>query len=129
VTAPAPETRIEQTPEWVLVHSRGVFALAWFKDLVLQVIAMAHASVPAPRAMLVDLREMTGARMSDMDRYDTGVLAARHAVAAPIALVASETLVDPRRFGELVARNRGLNVRVFTNMDEATAWLRAFTKA
>jgi len=129
VTAPAPETRIEQTPEWVLVHSRCAFALAWFKDLILQIIALAQASVPPPRAMLVDLREMTGGRMSDMDRYDTGVLAARHSVGVPIAMVASETLVDPRRFGELVARNRGLNVRVFTNMDEATAWLRSFTKA
>ncbi|HEV8398412.1 MAG TPA: hypothetical protein VGQ18_01115 [Gemmatimonadales bacterium] len=128
MSAPAPETRIEQTPEWLLVHARGVFALAWFKQLIQQAIAAAQTSVPPARAMLLDLREVTGARMSDMDRYDLGVLAARDSVGAPIAMVGPETLVDPRRFGEVVARNRGLNVRVFTDMDEATAWLRSFTK-
>jgi hypothetical protein len=128
VSAPAPETRIEQTPEWLFVHARGVFAIAWFKQLIQQVVAMAQTSVPPPRAMLLDLREMTGARLSDMDRYDVGVLAARESVGAPIAMVGPATLVDPRRFGESVARNRGLNVRVFIDMDEATAWLRSFTK-
>lgn len=128
MNAPAPEIRIEQTPEWLLVHARGVFALAWFKQLIQQAIAAAQTSVPPARAMLLDLREITGARMSDMDRYDIGVLAARESVGAPIAFVASEALVDPRRFGEVVARNRGLNVRVFTDMDEATAWLRSYAR-
>ncbi len=128
MSAPAPETRIELTPEWLFVHARGVFDLAWFKQLIQQAIAAAQASVPPARAMLLDLREITGARMSDMDRYDVGVMAARESVGAPIALVGSEALVDARRFGEVVARNRGLNVRVFTDMDEATAWLRTYTK-
>lgn len=128
MSAPAPETRIEQTPEWILVHARGVFALAWFKQLIQQVVATAQKTVPAPRAMLVDLREVTSVRMSDMDRYDVGVLAARESVGAPIAMVASEEFVDPRRFGEVVARNRGLNVRVFTDMDEATTWLRSYSR-
>jgi len=128
VSAPAPETTIEQTPEWLLVHARGVFDLAWFKQLIHDAIAMAQTALPPPRAMLLDLREITGGRIRDMDRYDLAVLAARDSVGAPIALVATEALVDPRRFGEVVARNRGLNVRVFTDMDEATAWLRTYTK-
>lgn len=129
MTAPSPETRYEQTPEWLLVHARGVFALAWFKQTIQETMATARALVPPARAMLVDLREVTDARLSDIDRYDVGVLAARGSVGAPVAVVASETFVDPRRFGEVVARNRGLNVRVFTDMDEAMAWLRSFARA
>lgn len=129
MSAPLPETRIEQTPEWLFVHARGVFDLAWYKQLIQQVLAMAQTAVPPPRAILADLRELTAGRLSDMDRYDTAVLASRDSIAIPIALVGPEGLVDPRRFGESVARNRGLNVKVCTDMDEALAWLRSQGKA
>lgn len=128
MTAPLPETRYEHTAEWLLVHARGVFTLVWYKQFILDVMATALTAVPPPRAILVDLREITDARLSDMDRYDAGVLASRESIGAPVAVVASEQFVDPRRFGEVVARNRGLNLRVFTDMDEATAWLRSYTK-
>ena len=119
-----PDVGYEQTPEWMLVHARGVFALAWFKAFIREVIATAQATVPVPRALLIDIRELTDARMSDVDRYDLGVLAARDSIGVPIALVGPESMVDARRFGESVARNRGLNLRVFTDLDEAMAWLR-----
>ena len=31
--------------------------------------------------------------------------------------------MDPERFGEMVARSRGLDGRVFTDIAEARAWL------
>jgi hypothetical protein len=40
-----------------------------------------------------------------------------------VAGVLSETTVDPKRLGETMARNRGANVRVFTKLPEALAWL------
>jgi hypothetical protein len=39
------------------------------------------------------------------------------------AYVLSEPVLDWLRFGEMVARNRGFNVRAFDNTDEAVAWL------
>jgi len=121
---PPPEVHFEATPEWLLVRARGTYDFAWLKTFVRQVAATAEATVPRPKAILADARELTGAPMSDMERFDIGVLTAREMVGVAIALVAAPALVDPRRFGELVARNRGANVRVFTDLDEATAWLR-----
>ena len=40
-----------------------------------------------------------------------------------VAVVASPGLVEPGRLAELVARNRGVNVRVFLDPAEARQWL------
>src|SRR5437868_15268190 len=40
-----------------------------------------------------------------------------------IAVVGKEPIVDKERFGEKVAKNRGTNVRVFTDMTEASIWI------
>jgi hypothetical protein len=44
-----------------------------------------------------------------------------------LAFLGKEPIVDPARFGEVVARNRGVNARAFTNEVEARAWLREQT--
>jgi len=41
------------------------------------------------------------------------------------AYVLSEAVIDPERFGETVARNRGMPVKVFTDLDAALSWLRS----
>ena len=66
----APEVRFESTPEWLFVHVRGTFDLAWFKGFIGEVAGTAKAKVPPPRAILVDARELTGGRLSAMDRFD-----------------------------------------------------------
>ena len=40
-----------------------------------------------------------------------------------VAYVNRPERVDPNGFGEMVARNRGVNVRVFTNVEDAEEWL------
>ena len=40
-----------------------------------------------------------------------------------VAGVLSESSVDPKRLGETMARNRGANVKVFTHLPDAIAWL------
>jgi hypothetical protein len=122
--APTPETRFEYTPEWLHVHARGAFDVPWLTGFVTEVMAAAKAADPALPAILVDVRELTGPRPDGMTLYDLGVLASRDIIGVRVAFVASEAFVDPRRFGESVARNRGLNLRVFTDMNEALGWLR-----
>jgi hypothetical protein len=39
------------------------------------------------------------------------------------AYVARPEQVDSKKFGELVARNRWINARVFTNIEDAEEWL------
>jgi hypothetical protein len=40
-----------------------------------------------------------------------------------VAGVLSEITIDPKRLGETMAQNRGANVKVFTRMPDALAWL------
>ena len=42
-----------------------------------------------------------------------------------ISIVGTEPLIDPDRFGETVATNRGLIVKVTTDMEEALKWLQS----
>ena len=40
-----------------------------------------------------------------------------------VAGVLSEATIDPKRLGETMARNRGANVKIFTRLSDAIAWL------
>jgi hypothetical protein len=58
------------------------------------------------------------------DRYRAGERAVVFAqFGIKLAMVGMAELIDPRRLGELVAQNRGVNGRVFTDLDEARKWL------
>jgi hypothetical protein len=79
---------------------------------------------------LIDLRGVKG-RVSLADRYDYSVHGAhlhrKHETAykktLQVAYVGNDGLIDPGRFGELVARNRGAMVKATTEMSEGLAWL------
>src|SRR5215510_3741990 len=40
-----------------------------------------------------------------------------------VAVVARPERVDPERFADMVAQNRGINLRTFTSVEDATEWL------
>lgn len=82
--------------------------------------------------ILIDGRELKGQPKS-IERFYYGEFAAnavarfrkRDVVRAPqFAYVLKEPVLDPRRFGETVAVNRGMWVMVFDNLDDAFGWLR-----
>jgi hypothetical protein len=84
-----------------------------------------------PKAVLFDGRAVTG-NLQAMERFYCGEFAAqlaldyalRSASAAPrFAYVFREPVLDPKKFGETVARNRGMVVKVCDNLDEALEWL------
>jgi hypothetical protein len=73
------------------------------------------------------LLDFTGAHgpISFADRYFLGENArafARHGL--KVVSLARADQVDPRKFGELVARNRGVNLRTFTDVSSAEQWFR-----
>ncbi|HEU0053500.1 MAG TPA: hypothetical protein VFQ39_10000 [Longimicrobium sp.] len=81
--------------------------------------------------LLLDCRGVEG-RPTTMERFDFAEFAAAETVAAvdagrttapKVALVGTIPLIDPRRFGETVALNRGAWIKVTTELDEATQWL------
>lgn len=110
--------------DWLLVHMSGPFTVEWFVEIV-ATIATALRAAPAS-AVLVDARGVFGAP-SDLDRYRFAMAAVSAQVIGPLAFVGKEPIVDPRRFGEAVARNRGVNARAFLDEAEARTWLREQT--
>ncbi len=81
------------------------------------------------RSVLVDVRGVNGRIPTILDRFDIGVhIAARHLEQKPrvrLAILGHEPMIHPERFGEIVARNRGADARVFTIETEALDWLTA----
>jgi hypothetical protein len=77
------------------------------------------------RRLLVDTTKLTGfAPPTTSDRYVLGERLAAEAMAmVKLALLARRELIDPGRFGVIVARNRGLWADVFDQEADALAWL------
>ena len=78
-------------------------------------------------AVLIDVRQITGREPGLTDRYDQAVAVAEFQAARlpriRVAILGHEPMVHPERFGEIVAQNRGAQVRVFTDESAALAWL------
>jgi hypothetical protein len=75
--------------------------------------------------LLINVNGLTGFDPPNtVERFGIGGQMARAGQGAvKVALVAREELIDPKRFGLRVARNRGLVTEVFTMDAEALAWL------
>lgn len=82
------------------------------------------------KKVLLDGRTSKG-NPEDMERFYYGEFAAKetmklvkkHGIFPQFACVIHEPLRDPRRFGETVAVNRGMNIKVCETLQEAFAWL------
>ena len=81
--------------------------------------------------ILIDVSNITG-NIPFFDRFEYSAFLAKfqREHASPkmtrmtrIAVVGHKPIVDKKKFGETVAVNRGANVEVFTDMDNAYAWL------
>jgi hypothetical protein len=107
----------------VRLHCLGVFDFSSALMLLDQAFELARQT--GLEAVLIDARELEGAPTT-MERYHWGVQIATRSAAGPrirIAVVGNEPIIDPDRFGEIVATNRGASGRAFTDLQEAIAWL------
>ena len=82
--------------------------------------------------VLFDGRKLTG-NPTTMERFYYGAFVAKSVAglgdhgmspATQFAYVLTEPILDPRRFGEIVAVNRGMFVKAFDNLEDALGWLR-----
>jgi len=117
-----PAVEYQRDGAWLCVRCSGTGSAAQLAA-ILAGIGQAVAAEPA-EAILIDMRELE-VPLGMASRYQMGKTAAEHLSGLPVALVAAAAMVDPERFGELVARSRGVDGRVLTDIDEARAWLRS----
>lgn len=124
--------RINAEPGWLRAVATGEFSLEeaerTFLDL-LEAVALHKAE-----KVLFDGRELTG-EPATIHRFLYGAFVAEAVMKCisircvprtlQFAYVLKEPVLDPRRFGETVAVNRGMWVKAFDNLDDALGWLSA----
>ena len=107
----------------------GAYSLRKAQDVLDDAVKAALAI--GQTRLLIDASGVTGAPTQD-ERYMLGLfMAAEQRILASktppievqVAVYGRQPLIDPERFGETVAVNRGANVKVSERMDEALAWL------
>ena len=103
----------------VLVRGRQIVEN---KSATIQAIAE-EARKASVRAALLDTREVPGP-VSFMDRFQLGALAGRYLSGVSIGVLARPDQADPQKIGQLVAKNRGVAVEVFTDPAAAEAWIK-----
>ena len=87
--------------------------------------AISYAREQEIRRLLIDITGLRGIRNpGTMDRYSFAKDFAEKSRSQVIcALVAPAEMIDPERFGVVVARNHGFLTDVFTTEREALEWL------
>ena len=110
------------------MDASGEFSLEDAKQGFLELLG-AVAQYKAEK-ILLDGRNVRG-KPGDLERFYYGEFAARenlrivveHKIVPRFAYVIHEPLRDPSKFGETVAVNRGMILKVFETLEDATAWL------
>src|SRR5215510_7591488 len=113
--------QLEEIIGYLVVRFTGAGTLeeAWkqFESIV------EHCERANKNKLLLDFTEAQ-TEISLTDRYFLGERAKIFgSQASKVATVGRPEQFDPRRFGEMVARNRWINVRTFTNAEDAAKWL------
>jgi hypothetical protein len=118
-------TSVTVHPDYVEVTCTGVYSKA--ESLRVGEEAYRAAARANRGAVLVDVRKISGRVPSIFDRFEFGVHIAKNYRASDprirLAVLGHEPMIHPERFGELVARNRGADARVFTDEALALDWL------
>jgi hypothetical protein len=118
--------QLEQRADHIRVVALGIYDALEALQVLREAIeaALAHKQTK----VLVDCRELTGTP-GTMQRFDLADTITRFyherrgSSVIRLAIVGTEPLIDPVRFGETVAHNRGFPIKVTTDLDEALSWL------
>jgi hypothetical protein len=115
------QLQIEEMPDYLAARftGAGIPEEAWRKfELIAE-----HCKRANKNKLLLDFAEAHG-EISLVNRYLLGIetqIFAQYGI--KVATVNRPEQIDPRRLGEMVALNRWVNVRAFTNVKDAEKWL------
>ena len=120
---------LESRKHYLFAALSGAFSLRGAQDAYDRAV---KAALPLGLdRILFDASAVTGKPSQD-ERYSLGLFVATEqrllAAKSPpcylsVAVYGHQPLVDPNRFGETVALNRGAKLKVSERLDEALAWL------
>ena len=102
------------------VRGSGLLSESGIREFFAKVPDAAHKA--GVLKVLVDVREAEG-DITTAQHYDFGSHLADRFRGLRVAIVLSVSLRDPQHFGETVALNRGADLGVFTDIEEAHRFL------
>lgn len=116
--------KFEEESDFLVVHATGERIRKVLFDCATKIIETAIEQKYTK--ILVDISQLTGL-LNTIDTYNFGTKdlpTLKQATRLKIAIRDSH-ISDNLQFFETVCRNIGLNIRVFTDIDEAAHWLRS----
>lgn len=118
-------TTVRVHPDYVEIACSGLYSGSESRRVGEE--AYRQAAIANREAILLDVREVRGRVPTILDRFDFGVRVAKHYRESDprirLAVLGHEPMIHADRFGELVARNRGADARVFTDEADALGWV------
>ncbi len=120
------EFSLDIKQNYIHVTISGVFRLVEYKSIFETTLSECVKNNKS--VIFFDLRTAEG-HISNFQRYDLAVyfcnVSREHPITftVKVAFTGFPPIIDPDRFGETVARNRGANVKVTTDINEAFKWL------
>jgi hypothetical protein len=116
------QLQMEQMPGYLAARFTGV-AMPGEASRQFGLIAE-HCKLTYNNKLLVDATGLEIIKPSVTDRFIFGERLVIFALlGVKVACVSRPELIDPQKFGILVARNRGVKVEVFTDLQAAEGWL------
>ena len=121
--------KVEPQKGWLLAVFEGFYDSSLAEEFTNQVLEVCTTHKPAK--LLIDMRGVEG-EMSKWSRYGLTVIAAKKYFLGILlgkvqkcrfAIVGNIPLVDPDKFEEVVATDRGFDLKIFTNIKHAYLWL------
>ena len=112
--------------DFLLISVRGNYSLSNANNLFK--LAIDNSLSHNKSKILIDITDITGS-IPFFNRFLFSEVLwnyiRKHALGKVnrIAVVGKEPIVDKEKFGEIVAKNRGVNVRVFTDRSKASNWI------
>src|SRR5262245_63392095 len=120
------ELQIQEMPDYLTVRLTGPTKDAWhkFKSIA------GHCQRANKNKLLLDFTETHG-ELSLADRYRLGDKSEIFMIfkLIKVAVVCRPEQFDYYKFGEMVARNRWLDTRLFTSVEDAEKWLKPAARA
>jgi hypothetical protein len=122
------EIQAEKKARYLHIRCRGEYRPGALLDVYKKAFRMAERE--GMPGVLIDIRDLGGDPPTLMERFEQSNQVAEMQVNSGkrigIVIVGREPMIDPERFGETVALNRGATGGVFTDLNAAVAWIEKF---
>ena len=121
-----PQYKLDVKKNYIHVTVSGTFCMVTYRSII--EVILSECVKNKKSRILFDERKVKG-NMSTFERYNLSIFFSNLSREHPftfkvkIAVVGFQPLIYPDRFGETVALNRGINIKVTNDIDEAINWL------